>query len=163
MIRIYGDKSDAERSNYKCLNSIQEIKRYFRLSVFPMDFDDTDLMILKTIDNAERIGDGVIKTPFGLTTKEHITSGSTIALIINYWIKNNIGNVAIRVTSCGPNALNIVYELANNKNIALIQKPMFMRGANTSHDIVYNDGEYEGNFDGFKDLLLDLSLRPDEE
>lgn len=158
MIKIY---EDTEKLNkvYDNIGDIYHIRGYFKYNVFSQDFDDTDLMIIRTLDKAELIADNLFKTPFGIATKEQLSSGSITALIINHWIKNHIDNMAINVISCGPNALSIIYDLVNDTSIALIQEPMYMVGATTQHEIDYNDGEFTGNIEEYKDFILCLGLK----
>lgn len=75
-------------------------------------------------------------------------------MIVNYWKKKGIKDKAINVISCGGNALSVIYELANNESIALIQEPMIMDNANTQHRVTYNDGEFEGTFEEYRKFLV---------
>lgn len=158
MIKIYGSTSDL-KGKYKGFEDIRKIRSYFRMVISTDDFDDTDRMIVKKIDNAEVIGDDLFRTPEGIAYKDQLSSGSIISLIINYWLKNSINDKAIRVTSCGPNALNIIYELVNDTDVVIIQRPMIMDGADTPHEICYNDGEFRGSFEEYEIFLMDLGFK----
>lgn len=156
MIKIYGDIKDVE-GRRTGLNYITETMSYFSLEVKPKDFNDTDRMIVKTIDNAVYLGNNLFKTPFGIATKDQLSSGCITALVINYWIKNNMKNKIIRVSSCGPNALQIIFDLVDNTDIALIQKPTSLGDLETNAIINYNDGEFIGDLWEYRVHLLKVS------
>lgn len=156
MIKIYGDIKDA-KGRRTGLNYIKETLNYFSLMIKPKDFNDTDRMIIKTIDNAEYIGSNLFKTPFGIATKEQLSSGCITALVVNYWLKNNMKNKIIRVSSCGPNALQIIFDLVDNTDIALIQKPTSLGDLETNAIINYNDGEFIGDLEEYRVHLLEVA------
>ena len=67
-------------------------------------------------------------------------------------------NYAINSVNCGGNALSYLYDLCNDTDLVILQRPVVFGEAYTKHNIIYNDGEFKGCFDDYTDFMLAKSM-----
>lgn len=84
------------------------------------EFGDVDCMVMQKIDSAELIHkDGVIKTPFGVTSIESLSTGcKAVLLLYRYFVKHG-ETVMLSVIECGTNALNVLFSLPQSDIVKL--------------------------------------------
>lgn len=140
----------------KGIESIGDIPSVFSLHFDCLEADETDRQILKTIDNAEIVDaeTDLIKTPFGLCSKEYLSNGCKTALVANWMKKNGITNYAVDAISCGCNALDIIYQVLDNTGICVIQYGLPTHTCKWQGIIDYDDGKFTGKPFGLLDILL---------
>ena len=132
-------------------------KGFFHNHISAGNLDDYDKKVMMDIDNSEVI-DANISTIFNkkfqtVASVRQLSSGCKTVLNAHYIIKNNIQNYAINSSSCGGNALSYLYELCNDYNLFILQRPVVFGEAYTEHEIIYNDGEFTGYFDDYVDFM----------
>ena len=97
-----------------------------------IDFDtylkDSEIFkeVIREIDNAEIVMDQVIKTPFGVTTIEHLSGGSKVLLT---GIFTNDRYVCF--DAAGDNVFDLALKLCNKYNLEI---KMFLTGAPETED-----------------------------
>lgn len=106
MIRLYRDLSFFDKEDV-----LYDNESFFKTTVEVSEFHDEFLEILNVIDNAKLldINTGMIQTPFGVCSKDYLSTGCKTVLNLIYlyrhkgdyaWVK------AINATECGVNAIN---------------------------------------------------------
>lgn len=117
MINIWTDK---HLINENC-DFFNDCDLFVDSMVTAKDFSERDLEAIKLIDNAvvtDKLT-GEVKTPYGLTNIENLSSGCKVVLTYLYIIrKKNIPSkvAVINVTECGENALNVLFKYADDDN-----------------------------------------------
>lgn len=98
------------KNNYEKFNDA-----FFNNNIELTDLTVLDRQIIKEIDNAKILDTGQLSTPFGLCTIFELSSGTkTIINILHY------SNKIFDVTSCGENALDLLFRLINNTDISIV-------------------------------------------
>ena len=82
--------------------------------------------VLKIIDKAEVVGIDAVRTPLGITSIEHISSGSKCLLLA---LKNP--DVVVNFDEAGPNVLKLANEMAVSRDIKIyLSMPRLIPGKN---------------------------------
>ncbi len=108
----------------ECYRHIDDV---FNLDVIAGDFTDVDLRVMKEIDGVELLDrcTGAIRTHFGLTDIEHLSSGCKTVLYYLYLKRMHVDNIHLCVTRCGWNALEVLFtvvdELCDNNTIFVLE------------------------------------------
>lgn len=109
MINIYTSRKLLPDRNI--LNSVDD---FFIAYVSQKQFESYDLEVMYKIDTAELLDRelGTIKTPFGVTDINHLSSGCKTVLDYLYITRNAevYAGCIIDVTECGYNALECLFE-----------------------------------------------------
>ena len=78
--------------------------------------DELSKLVMKEIDNAEILMDKVIKTPFGVTTMDNLSSGCQSLLLA---IKEKDNDVWIDFTCAGGNVVELALKICRDYNLDL--------------------------------------------
>ncbi len=158
MIRIYSGE-DKLPKGIICIGSN---KGFFHNHISARGLDDYDKKVMMDIDNSEvtdvnnsKIYNIKFKTVASL---RDLSSGCKTVLNAHYILKNNITGYAINSVNCGGNALSYLYDLCNDTDLVILQRPVVFGEAYTKHNIIYNDGEFKGCFDDYTDFMLAKSM-----
>ena len=95
----------------------EDCEAFFRAKIHSNSFTEDDLMVMKSIDNAILLDKaiGTIKTDFGVTSIDNLSTGCKVVLTYLYIIRNKKdyeGKILLETTECGANALDVLFELA---------------------------------------------------
>lgn len=110
-------------------NIIEVCEAYFDFYIESESFGDLELYAMSEIDSAELVEptNGLIETPFGVTTIKSLSSGCKTVLTYLYLYKNNedARPLVINAIECGYNALDVLFEcmekLGDNETIILVE------------------------------------------
>lgn len=87
--------------------------------------------VLKTIDKAEIVGIDAVKTPLGVASIDHISSGSKCLLLA---LKNP--DVVVNFDEAGPNVLKLTNEIATTRDIKIyLSMPRLILGKNNKINV----------------------------
>lgn len=106
---------------------IMDLASYFNIYVTARDFGVRELQALKEIDGADLLDKktGLVKTKFGLTSIDFLSTGCKSVLVYLYLYKLNDFSSVLNLTMCGYNAIDMVFhfaeELNDNKTVFLLQ------------------------------------------
>lgn len=93
---------------------IDEVDDFFNARVSSKQFEEYDETVMREIDNAKVIDyeTGEIKTAFGLTNINNLSSGCKTVLVYLYMKRHpdKYKDCVINVTGCGYNALESLFE-----------------------------------------------------
>lgn len=109
-VKVYTNARLVDKDKY-----IKDVWGHFKFNYRLRNITDLEKMIIKEIDNAELIDDSNIQTPFGITSFYNISNGSKA--VINVM---NFQDKIFNVTSCGANALDIIFKLIDNTDIKIV-------------------------------------------
>lgn len=98
-----------------------DCESFFKAKVHSKSFTDDDLDVMSAIDNAVLLDKniGTIKTSFGATYIDNLSSGCKVVLTYLYILRNKNsykGKILLNVTECGSNALNVLFDLLDKNN-----------------------------------------------
>jgi len=157
MVRIYSEEKIQE-TEYKLIG---DIKSYFDRKISINKLNEEEKKALLDVDNAviENLEYELVRTPFGVTSKEHLSSGLKTALVAMHvarLVKNSDKYVAINVISCGENALGYAMRAAekSNDNLVLVQEPTEVADTEYEGQINYNEGAFIGNIKEYDHFLF---------
>lgn len=113
---------------------------YFSLYTQKDYLTDFEIECLAEIDNSEYLGNGDIKTKFGLTKIFNISTGAkTLLNIVNH------PDTIFSVIECGPNVLEKIFRLAQVQDITInMQWMMLPTNLETITKVVINDCDING-------------------
>lgn len=109
MLTVYTRISGVEKDK----RLIQFVDLEFDKVIYNTKLNSIDLEFMKHIDNAEYIGNGLIKTIFGVTEIQNLSSGCKTLILLNH--QDELGNCVINISECGQNALDFVFKMDNKK------------------------------------------------
>lgn len=126
--------------------NFDDCENFFRAKIFSTSFTDVDLSVLQEIDHAELLDrhTGAIKTDFGITSIDYLSTGCKTVLTYLYILRNANnydGSILLNVTECGANALRKLFSLMDQENdldITLLLRHtnnLFLCG---EHDFLYD-------------------------
>ena len=110
-------------------NVIMDFDNFFDLYVESKYFGELDLYALKEIDNASILDFdlGTVKTPYGVTSMESLSTGCKVILSYLYIQRNkeNYGGIYLDITECGSNALEVLFQcvdkLGDNETVFILR------------------------------------------
>lgn len=73
--------------------------------------NNTDMMIMKAIDNVVKYSKGLITTKFGNTLIFDLSTGCKACILANH----SNDSTVINIEQCGKNALNVIFALDNKR------------------------------------------------
>ena len=75
--------------------------------------------VIKEIDNADFIEGNIVKTEFGVTTFDNLSTGCKTLLLMLYFSDNfNLNDVPfISLVECGDDVLTCIYKFSKTKNL----------------------------------------------
>lgn len=92
---------------------IRDFESFFEKYILSVDFEQIDLDVIKSIDNAVVLDrkSGAIQTNFGLTDILHLSTGCKVVLSYLYIKRHDefSGNI-LDITECGSNALEVLFK-----------------------------------------------------
>ena len=93
---------------------IMNVDDYFNLFVLPSELDSADEKIMYEIDRARLLDKelGTIRTPFGITSIEHLSSGCKTVIGYRHRRAEDIGCV-YNITMAGLNALEVLFRVVS--------------------------------------------------
>ena len=155
MVKIYTDKTKLPETLID--NIIERNDDFFNAWSIIKSLDKEDMDIIGLIDNATVIDEksSSIQTKFGVTNYRSLSSGCKTVLNLLYIIKNNL-TVAVDVTECGQNALEVIFEIIDKfeKAIPIILRHNSIIGC-TRRNFTVND---EDIIDNILDLAHKLAI-----
>lgn len=90
---------------------------FFSRDMLRHPFDSTDEALMKKIDSATLIDKehGIVKTPYGVTLVNNLSTGLKTALNIRYMMKNmqKYNGYSVSITECGANAINEILQMGD--------------------------------------------------
>lgn len=99
---------------------IMDCEAFFLGRVTYKEFSDEDLAVLREIDKADMldISTGAIKTKYGVTNVDNLSTGCKTVLVYLYTRKHLDedafrNGILLNVTECGGNALRVLFDLAD--------------------------------------------------
>ena len=111
MIDIYTEKRNSK-------DWILQNDLYFNLNTCNEEMSESDVALIRLIDNAELKADKHIETKYGIGTIRNLSSGcKTLLNIVKHPDK------VVCVEECGPNVLKIIFQMDNIK--IYISRPSF--------------------------------------
>lgn len=111
MLKIYISKKDVPKRNNRFIESVD---MFFNSIMYNLSITDKDMYYMSSIDKADYVGNGRIKTVFGDTTIENLSTGCKALILLNHY-KDRV----ISINECGENALDYVYKDNAEGNIYL--------------------------------------------
>lgn len=135
MMYIYTNKDKIPENNRDDL--ILNADKYFDYMYKSGQKFNTSLCneIIREIDNAERLFDDVVKTPFGYCDLTHLSSGCKTNLLAVYF---GMGKI-IPVSLCGANAVHRLIETAKVMDIVIYVPYIFNSYLGEPTDAAYID------------------------
>jgi hypothetical protein len=148
MIKLY--TYDYEKDHSKYLNKYRQLFNY-RVGN-KEKLDATDISIIKKIDSADYIGNNTARNKNGdLFGLEKLSTGAKIVLVVKWYIENKDSNTwKFDITSCGDNALDILIDVIDDKDVELITCN-YSTSSSKEADILVND---KHEIDSFGELPL---------
>lgn len=113
MVNIITNK---EKVKHKYINDNES---FFKCFVRVNEIEEA-VQIIKSIDNAELLDEntGLIKTPFGLTSVDNLSTGCKTALNVAFIKKHSeFGVNTFNITECGYNALEVIFSMNDIDNL----------------------------------------------
>lgn len=101
MLNIYIKPKDVPKNDF-----VDSVDTFFSSIMYSLPINKKDKEYITQIDKAEYIDNGRIKTVFGDTTVEHLSTGCKTLILLNHY-KNKV----ISINECGENALDYIYKL----------------------------------------------------
>lgn len=109
MINVYTDRKLLENRVI-----LDEVDDFFNAKVSSKQFEEYDEAVMREIDNAKVLDyeTGEIKTAFGLTNINNLSTGCKTVLVYLYMKRHpeKYGDCVLNVTGCGYNALESLFE-----------------------------------------------------
>lgn len=99
MLNIYIRKQDIPKQRF-----IDSVDIFFNSIMYSLSLDNTDVYYIRVIDSAEYMGNGHIKTVFGITSIENLSTGCKALILIHHY-----NDKIININECGENVLDIIY------------------------------------------------------
>lgn len=121
---------------------ILDPESYFNTHIAIKDLDDTDKYYLKKIDSAEVISPIAIKTKYGITSLDSISTGCKTLIILNHLIKEN-NQIDLSIDECGCNVINEVFKLSEQSNNTAVR--FYIKNASSLIDPEINKYTYIAN------------------
>lgn len=114
MIYIYKSYNNIDK-----LQVIEDPEAFFNGYITAQEFDSTDIDAMKAIDKAELLDKaiGTIKTPRGITSIDHLSTGCKTIIVYNYMLKHiDTKKIFLDLSYCGVNALEYIFSIAENQD-----------------------------------------------
>lgn len=113
MINIVTSKTKLEE---EYLYQFYDCEEFFKAKIHSKDFNEDDLEAMRIIDGAILIDKnmGTIKTDFGVTVIDNLSTGCKVVLTYLYIQRHRDdydNKVLLDVTECGANALDVLFDL----------------------------------------------------
>ena len=117
MIRLYTSLTDVKNGKGTLINN----DSYFNNKITASELDEQCEKWLLKIDEAVIIDRklGSVKTPYGLTNIESLSTGLKTLINVYMCIKRGI-KYNVCITECGVNVLNELFKIANNTGMELL-------------------------------------------
>lgn len=111
-IKIYTDKKYL-RDGIVLIDN----ESFFKINVVADEFDENDLKVMQDIDSAELLDKttGLIKTCYGLTDINHLSTGCKTILNYFYLQRHHTPYTALDLSECGYNALHVLFDLVEQQ------------------------------------------------
>lgn len=111
-IKIYTDKKYLENRMILVDN-----ESFFKINVVAGEFCEEDLRVMREIDSAELLDKttGLIKTSYGLTDMNHLSTGCKTILNYFYLQRHRTPYNVIDLSECGYNALRVLFDLVETQ------------------------------------------------
>lgn len=131
---------------------IDDVESYFNASIIldenPFD-SNLDRKIMKIIDGVTYKDGVVIKTKFGKTHIDKLSTGCKALLLINKY--RNTEKV-VNITECGDNVIKLIFELGEKCNIKIYTKRV-IRMPNINKKCLFNDIEVNIGLDLYRKMV----------
>ena len=133
------------------IRKINDIESRFRVLLSNGEAFDKDVYnkIMAQIDGVTERRDTVIKTRFGITTLDNLSTGCKTVMLAIYYVGTDI---FVRIDECGENALKVLYLLSDKLNInafATIPIPIYEENLNC----VINGEACKGGYNIYRKLV----------
>lgn len=111
-IKIYTDKKYLEGRTILIDN-----ESFFKINVAAREFCEEDLKVMWEIDSAELLDSttGLIKTRYGLTDINHLSTGCKTILNYFYLQRHHTPYTVIDLSECGYNALRVLFDFVEKQ------------------------------------------------
>lgn len=101
-----------------------DCETFFKSRIHSNMFKDNDISAMLSIDNAVLLdkNTGAIRTDFGITDIEKLSTGCKVVLVYLHILRNihdYKGSVLLNITECGANALDVLFDLVENHEVEL--------------------------------------------
>ena len=133
---------------------IKDVELSFNLIDKKLFNKDVYFQIMKQIDNAICIEEDIIKTPFGNTSMNNLSTGCKTALLLIYFSGQK---KYIPITGCGINAIECLFDLAESYDLyAYMNYGFMMSNSKENASCLIDDKLIKGRKEIFYTLQGDI-------
>ena len=121
MIKIYTSKNNTSDS------AINQVDIYFDRHICLRDLDTVELNLMQDTDNATVVdfNTDMIRTPYGVASKDVLSSGCKTLILANYFKRKNI-SIVLCANECGQNIFPTLFQIVNVSCVSLLLDHSFI-------------------------------------